>query len=106
MWVPFPFVETVRVRPRPALVINTQRLLAPGELIWVVMITSAQNKGGPDDIDLEDRYTECGLPSPSVVRPVKISTVEARTAVKLGDMPPDLMALVNARITSWLPIAP
>lgn len=40
------------------------------------MITSAENKPWQDDIVIED-HVGVGLPVPSVIRPVKVATVEA-----------------------------
>ena len=45
VWVPFPFVEAPRMRDRPALVVSTKTLGGAAELLWVLMITSAENEG-------------------------------------------------------------
>ena len=72
------------------------------DLLWVLMITSAANRGWPDDISLENRFAECGLRIPCVIRTAKISTIEAGQARKLGALPADLLAAVRARITHHL----
>ncbi|CAM5220110.1 IstB-like ATP binding protein OS=Bosea thiooxidans OX=53254 GN=SAMN05660750_02631 PE=4 SV=1 [Bosea thiooxidans] len=43
-------------------------------------------------------YEEAGLPAPSVIRPVKIATIEAAHAEKLGRIKPTLMAEVGAQL--------
>jgi mRNA interferase MazF len=55
-------------------------------LLWVVMITSAANRGWPGDIALSEDYQEVGLPVPSVIRTAKIATMEARHADRLGKL--------------------
>ncbi len=102
VWVPFPFVEVQRLRERPALVIAE---LAPApriRLLWVLMITSAANKGWHGDVSLEQRFEECGLPVPCVVRTAKITTVEAGRAQKRGALPPELWAEVQGRLATAL----
>jgi mRNA interferase MazF len=56
-------------------------------LLWVVMITSAENRPWPGDVAIDGGDGETGLPAPSVVRPCKIATIEARHARKLGRLP-------------------
>jgi mRNA interferase MazF len=55
-----------------------------GLLLWVVMITSAENRPWPGDVDLRADLQVSGLPAPSVARPVKIATIEAAAASHLG----------------------
>jgi mRNA interferase MazF len=70
--------------------------------LWVLMITSAANKGWQGDVSLETRFQECGLGVPCVVRTTKISTVETNKARKTGALPADLHALVRAELTHYL----
>ncbi len=72
------------------------------DLFWTLMITSASNRGWPDDVSLEHRYAECGLPEPSVIRVAKVSTVEAATARPLGKLPADIFGEVKARVAAHL----
>ena len=51
-------------------------------LLWVSMITSAENRPWADDVPLN--FASAGLPAPSVVRVSKIATIEASDAVGLG----------------------
>jgi mRNA interferase MazF len=55
-------------------------------LLWLIMITSAENRGWPGDVGLSD-LRAAGLPAPSIVRPAKIATVDARDAQRLGTLP-------------------
>ena len=103
VWVPFPFVEAPRLRERPALVIAVFAPAPRIRLLWVLMITSAANKGWQGDVSLEQRFDECGLPVPCVVRIAKITTVEAARAQKRGALPDDLWAEVRGRLADLLP---
>jgi mRNA interferase MazF len=96
--VPFPFVETPRLRERPALVIGVLNPSPAHPLLWVLMITSAANKGWLGDVSLEERFAECGLDVPCVVRTTKVSTVEASKARKSGSLPSDLLNMVNTEV--------
>jgi mRNA interferase MazF len=98
VWVPFPFVEAPRLRDRPALVVSVQAPAPKIQLLWVLMITSAANKGWQGDVSLEARFAECGLNVPCVVRTAKITTVEAGRARKCGVLPPALWAEVRAEL--------
>jgi mRNA interferase MazF len=50
------------------------------------MITSAENRGWSGDVGISDLRV-AGLPAPSIVRPAKIATVDARDAQRLGTLP-------------------
>jgi mRNA interferase MazF len=52
-------------------------------LLWVVMITSADNRGWPGDVAVGN-LAMAGLPVPSLIRTAKIATIEATDAEKLG----------------------
>ena len=84
--VPFPYTDrTVRER-RPALVVAAGEIEAVHGLLWLVMITSAENRGSPGDVGISD-LGAAGLPAPSIVHPAKIATVDARDAQRLGTLP-------------------
>jgi mRNA interferase MazF len=72
--VPFPYADRLAEKRRPALVISNRKLAAHG-LIWVAMITSAENEPWSSDIAIID-FARAGLPAPSVVRPAKIACIE------------------------------
>jgi len=80
--IPFP-AEAGTVDYRPALVIVAGDIQRLHGLVWVLMITSAGNKGWPGDVEITDTIA-AGLGVPSVVRSAKVMTVEAKTAELLG----------------------
>ena len=69
-----PYADRLAEKRRPALVISNRRL-APFGLIWVAMITSADNEPWSSDVAIAD-LKRAGLPAPSVVRPAKIACIE------------------------------
>ena len=101
-WVPFPFVEVPRVRERPALVVSVQTLASKMQLLWVLMITSAANKGWQGDVSLEQDFAACGLNVPCVIRTAKISTIEMDRARRSGALSADLLAQVRAKLAQHL----
>ena len=80
------------MRDRPALVVSAAPLGGDAKLLWVLMITSAANRGWPGDISLETCFAECGLNVPCVIRTAKISTIEASRARKSGALPAALFS--------------
>ena len=72
--VPFPHADRLAEKRRPALVISNRKLAAHG-LVWVAMITSAENEPWSSDVAITD-LKRAGLPAPSVVRPAKIACIE------------------------------
>jgi mRNA interferase MazF len=81
--VPFPYTDRATRQSRPALVISTDGIEAEHGLLWVAMITSAENRGWPGDVTVSKLAT-AGLPVPSVIRTAKIATIEAADAIRLG----------------------
>ncbi|MET4198723.1 hypothetical protein [Bradyrhizobium sp. LA6.12] len=67
----------------------------------MVMITGAENRTWPEDRAIS-RYEEAGLPAPSIIRPCKIATIEARHAERLGRIKPRLMIEVLSEMRSIL----
>lgn len=82
--VPFPYTDRSMRQHRPALVVSDGPLGDGDRLLWVAMITSADNRPWAGDVSLGDSYADAGLPAPSVVRPVKIATIDAAVATRLG----------------------
>lgn len=81
--VPFPYADRLAEKRRPALVVSTPRLASFG-LLWVAMITSAENEGWSCDVAIGD-IARAGLPASSVVRPAKIACIEpARVLRRAG----------------------
>ena len=92
--VPFPYTDRNTRQHRPALVVSDGGIGAAGGLLWVVMITSAENQSWPGDCALGDSYRDAGLPAPSIIRSAKIATIESRDADPIGRLSPRLMAEV------------
>lgn len=84
--VPFPYTDRPVRQRRPALVVAAGEIEAAHGLLWLLMITSAANRGWPGDVAVSD-IGMAGLPAPSIVRPAKIATIEARDAERLGVLP-------------------
>ncbi|MGY3505079.1 type II toxin-antitoxin system PemK/MazF family toxin [Bradyrhizobium sp. USDA 4471] len=99
--VPFPYTDRSTRQHRPALVVSAGGIGENGNLLWVVMITSAENRTWPGDLAIS-RYEEAGLPAPSIIRPCKIATIEARHAERLGRIKPRLMIEVLSEMRSIL----
>ena len=66
-------------------------------LLWVLMITSAANRGWSGDVTVAN-LDAAGLPVPSVIRTAKIATIEASDATKLGKIPAALFRKVASRL--------
>jgi mRNA interferase MazF len=81
--VPFPYTDRPVRQRRPALVIAAGDLEEAHGLLWLAMITSAANRAWPGDVAISDLHL-AGLPAPSIVRPAKVATIEARDAERLG----------------------
>jgi mRNA interferase MazF len=81
--IPFPYHARPVLEYRPVLVIAGGRLESAHGLLWVVMITSANNASWPADVPITD-LRSAGLPAPSVVRCAKVATIAASEAQKIG----------------------
>jgi mRNA interferase MazF len=102
--VPFPYADRFAEKRRPALVISSRRVTACG-LVWLAMITSADNEPWPSDIVIGD-LRRAGLPAPSVVRPVKIACVEpARIQRRAGRLDKAAARQVASRLRGFLATA-
>ena len=102
--VPFPYTDRATRQRRPALVVSTARLEELHGLLWVVMITSAENRGWPDDVPVADQ-AKAGLPVPSLIRCGKIATIDASHASRLGRVSEDQIKLVTDKLTRALTAA-
>lgn len=83
--VPFPYTDRPVRQRRPALVVAANGIQQEHGLLWVLMITSAENRGWPGDVEVTD-LAAAGLPSPSVIRTAKIATIEAKEAERIGTL--------------------
>jgi len=99
--VPFPYTNRSVRQYRPALVVAATALQAEHGLLWVLMITSAENRGWRGDVSISD-LTQSGLSAASVVRTAKIATIEAKDAERIGSLPPIERIAVEARILGEL----
>ena len=102
--VPFPYADRATRQSRPALVVSMGRLEEMHGLLWVVMITSAENRGWPGDVPVEN-LKMAGLPVPSLIRSAKIATIDASDASKLGRLPAAQVRLVTGRLIEALTAA-
>lgn len=99
--VPFPYADRLAEKRRPALVISGSKL-APYGLVWVAMITSAENERWPCDVTISD-LKRAGLPAPSVVRPAKIACIEpARIERRAGRLDKATARAVVQRLRGFL----
>ncbi len=103
--VPFPYTDRSTRQSRPALVVSTGGIEAAHGLLWVVMITSAENRGWPGDVSVSNLAT-AGLPASSVIRSAKIATIEASDAARLGKVSTAVLRQVTQRIGDELGVDP
>jgi mRNA interferase MazF len=84
--VPFPYANHPVFQRHPALVValfDHERIPA---LLWVLMITSAENRGWPEDVEIADMAL-AGLPVALGVCMAKIATIEQKDAERIGKIP-------------------
>ncbi len=99
--VPFPYADRLAEKRRPALVISNRRLAAHG-LVWVAMITSADNESWGSDVAIAD-LDRAGLPAPSVVRPAKVACIEpSRVDRRIGRLDKAEAQKVRQRLRGFL----
>ncbi len=100
--VPFPYTDRAALERRPALVVSEAALESRFGLLWVLMITSAENRSRHGDVAIPD-HDAVGLPIPSIIRTAKIATVEAGRAQIRGRLPETIAAAVAAAVRSIVP---
>ena len=99
--VPFPYADRLAEKRRPALVISNRKL-APFGLIWVAMITSAENAPWAYDVTIAN-LARAGLPAPSVVRTAKIACIEpARVERRAGRLDKATAKAVAQKLKGFL----
>ena len=99
--VPFPYADRLAEKRRPALVISNRKLAAHG-VLWVAMITSAENEPWSSDVAITD-HTRAGLPAPSVVRPAKIACIEpSRIDRRVGRLDKAAARTVGRKLRAFL----
>ena len=99
--VPFPYTDRATRQSRPAVVVSTAQLQELHGLLWVVMITSAENRGWPDDLPVTNLQL-AGLPVPSIIRSAKMATIDASDASTLGRLSAAQITQVTAKIRQRL----
>jgi len=100
--VPFPYTDRPVRQHRPALVIAAPASNGRPGLLWVLMITSAANRGWLGDVMISDSIP-AGLPVSSLVRTAKVATIEGRDAQKVGRLPNEDSVAVAAQLRRVLP---
>ena len=95
--VPFPYTDRATRQSRPALVVSVGGIEANHQLLWVAMITSAENRGWPGDVTVNN-LGQAGLPAPSIIRTAKIATIEVSDATRLGKVSASLLKQVIHKI--------
>jgi mRNA-degrading endonuclease toxin of MazEF toxin-antitoxin module len=99
--VPFPYADRLAEKRRPALVISNRKLAAHG-VLWIAMITSAENEPWSSDVAITD-HTRAGLPAPSVVRPAKIACIEpSRIDRRVGRLDKAAARTVGRKLRGFL----
>lgn len=74
-------------------------------LLWVIMVTSAGNRGWPGDLPVND-LASAGLPVPSAIRTARIATIEAADVTRLGRPTPATLRQVTKRPAGHLGLGP
>ena len=99
--VPFPYTDRPTRQTRPALVVSSSDIEDAHGLLWVLMITSAENRGWRGDLPVDD-LAGAGLPAASLIRCAKIAAIQASDAVRLGRVSASLLRQVNAALRRQL----
>ena len=100
--VSFPYADGLAEKRRPAIVVSRPNLHAEYGLIWLAMVTSAENRGWNCDVAISD-LKSAGLPSASLVRPAKIATVDADCVLrKVGKLTPKDARAVSREIGQFM----
>ena len=99
--VPFPYSGRLAEKRRPALVVSSEALHEEGYL-WLAMITGAGKDRRAGDLVIRN-LAEAGLPGSSMVRTVKIATVEPdRILRRIGRLGRTERAAVKRAVAGWL----
>jgi mRNA interferase MazF len=100
--VPFPYVDRLAEKRRPAIVVSAPALQENFGLVWLAMVTSAENRGWNCDVAVGDQKS-AGLPAASLVRTAKIATVDAdRVLRRIGKLAQKDARAVAAQLRGFL----
>lgn len=99
----FPHIERNVRRVRPALVLTREPIGPDGLLVWAAMITNAARERWPGDVLIEN-HMAAGLPVPSMVRTVKVATIERNAAARIGRLPATPMIEIRRLVQAYLGI--
>jgi mRNA interferase MazF len=100
--LPFPYTDRLAEKRRPALVISNTKLARFG-VVWVAMITSAENEPWACDIEIVD-LQRAGLPIQSVVRPAKVACIDpGRILRRAGRLDRTTARTVSETVRHFLP---
>ncbi len=100
--VPFAYSDRLAEKRRPAVVISNAKLARFG-VVWVAMITSAENEPWSCDVRIVD-IARAGLPAASVIRPAKIACIEpTRILRRAGKLDRATAHAVAQEIRDFLP---
>jgi mRNA interferase MazF len=102
--VPFPYADRATRQSRPALVVSVSGLQDRHHLVWVLMVTSAENRGWSGDVEIKS-LSNAGLPAPSVIRTAKIASIDAGDASLLGRVSAAQLRQVLAEVAGNLGLA-
>jgi len=81
--LPFPYADRLAEKRRPGVVVSKAALARDHGIVWVAMITSAENAGWECDITVPES-PDTGLTAPSVIRPWKLATVDVGRIVRIA----------------------
>lgn len=100
--VPFPYTNRPIQQRRPAIVVSSGHFSEATHLLWVVMVTSAENRMWPGDVSLVETFGQFGLPAPSLIRTTKIATIESTSADRIGLLSSDVLQQVDRQMREHL----
>jgi mRNA interferase MazF len=100
--VPFPYADRLAEKRRPAVVISVPSLTQNYGLVWLAMVTSAENAPWDCDVAVTDLKASA-LPVPSVIRPAKIANVDAsRILNRIGHLSAKDAAQVKRKLAELM----
>ncbi|MGQ2990437.1 MAG: type II toxin-antitoxin system PemK/MazF family toxin [Brevundimonas sp.] len=99
---PFPYTDRDTRQWRPAVVVSDGGVGLGERLCWVLMVTSAENRAWPGDVELTEDFRSAGLPVASLIRTAKIATVELDRLEGIGRLPDAVHEAVRGQLRERL----